>query len=53
VIDIALKHNGRAAQCPPEPAEGSGAHSCVSYTGRSIGHPTRWCAFDGDHTPSP
>ncbi|HTN91898.1 MAG TPA: hypothetical protein VL242_49855 [Sorangium sp.] len=25
----------------------------LSYTGCSSGHPTRWCAFDGDHTPSP
>ncbi|AUX40295.1 uncharacterized protein SOCE26_016950 [Sorangium cellulosum] len=28
-------------------------YTCVSYTGCSSGHPTRWCAFDGDHTPSP
>ncbi|WP_437979469.1 hypothetical protein [Sorangium sp. So ce117] len=53
MIDVALKNNRRAAQEPPEPAEGSGAHSCVVYTGCSSGRPTRWCAFDGDDTPSP
>ncbi|WP_437849323.1 hypothetical protein [Sorangium sp. So ce363] len=53
MIDVALKDSGWAAQGPPEPGKGSGAHSCVSYTGCSSGHPTRWRAFDGDHTPSP
>jgi hypothetical protein len=53
VIDVTLKNNGWAARVPPEPAKGSGAHSCASYAGCSIGHPTRWCALDGDHTPSP
>ncbi|WP_437766756.1 hypothetical protein WMF27_22870 [Sorangium sp. So ce281] len=52
-VALALKVNGWAAQGPPAPAKGSGAHSGVSYTGCSSGQPTRWCAFDGDHSPSP
>ncbi|WP_438000417.1 hypothetical protein WMF26_11845 [Sorangium sp. So ce185] len=53
IRDRFVKNNGCTAQDPPEPARGSGTHTCVSYTGCSSGHPTRWCAFDGDHTPSP
>lgn len=53
IRDRFVKNNGCTAQDPPEPARGSGMHTCVSYTGCSSGHPTRWCAFDGDHTPSP
>ncbi|WP_437585242.1 hypothetical protein [Sorangium sp. So ce1000] len=48
-----VKNNGCTSQDRPEPAKGSGMHSCVSYTGCSSGHPTRWRAFDGDHNPSP
>ena len=44
--------NGCTAMSPPEPAKGSGKHTCTSYQGCSAGHPVRWCAFDGDHNPT-
>jgi len=31
----------------------SGGHVCSDYSGCSDGHPTRWCDYDGGHTPSP
>ncbi|WP_437625632.1 alpha/beta hydrolase family esterase [Sorangium sp. So ce1151] len=30
-----------------------GGHACSDYKGCSAGHPTRWCDYDGGHTPSP
>jgi endo-1,4-beta-xylanase len=45
--------NGCTAQNPPEPASGSGTHTCTTYQGCSAGHPVTWCAFDGDHNPNP
>ena len=44
--------NGCTAQSPQEPANNSGMHICTSYQGCSEGHPTRWCAHDGDHNPT-
>jgi poly(3-hydroxybutyrate) depolymerase len=49
--DRFVKNNTCTAQNPPEPSSGSGKHTCTSYTGCSSGHPARWCAFDGGHTP--
>ena len=49
--DRFVKNNTCTAQSPPEPSAGSGKHTCTSYTGCSSGHPVRWCAFDGAHTP--
>lgn len=31
----------------------SGGHACSDYADCSTGHPTRWCDYDGGHTPSP
>lgn len=30
-----------------------GGHACSDYKDCSAGHPTRWCDYDGGHTPSP
>ncbi|WP_437966019.1 PHB depolymerase family esterase [Sorangium sp. So ce260] len=30
-----------------------GGHACSDYKDCSSGHPTRWCDYDGGHTPSP
>jgi len=49
--DKFVKNNSCTAQSPPEPSAGSGKHTCTSYAGCSSGHPVRWCAFDGGHTP--
>ena len=49
--DLFVKNNGCTAQTTPTPP--SGGHVCTSYDGCSTGHPVRWCAFDGPHTPSP
>ena len=49
--DTFVKNNGCTAQNPPEPATGSGTHTCTKYQGCSAGHPVEWCAFDGGHTP--
>jgi len=35
------------------PMAPSGGHACNDYMGCSAGHPTRWCDYDGGHTPSP
>ncbi|HVY29544.1 MAG TPA: hypothetical protein VHB79_23455 [Polyangiaceae bacterium] len=35
------------------PLAPTGGHACTDYQGCSAGHPTRWCAYDGGHTPSP
>lgn len=53
IRDRFVTNNGCTLQSPPEPAVGSGRHLCTSYAGCSVGHPTRWCAFDGVHDPSP
>jgi hypothetical protein len=37
----------------PLPMAPSGGHACNDYMGCSAGHPTRWCDYDGGHTPSP
>jgi poly(3-hydroxybutyrate) depolymerase len=47
-----VTNNSCTAQNPPEPSSGSGTHICTSYQNCSAGHPVRWCAFDGDHTPN-
>jgi poly(3-hydroxybutyrate) depolymerase len=49
--DTFVKNNGCTAQSPPEPAAGSGKHTCTTYTGCKAGYPVEWCAFDGGHTP--
>lgn len=49
--DRFVSNNGCMAQNPPEPNVGSQTHTCTSYDGCSDGHPVRWCAFDGGHTP--
>jgi hypothetical protein len=53
--DKFVKNNGCTAQNPPEPAKGSGTHTCTTYQGCSAGHPVEWCAFAGSngHDPSP
>jgi poly(3-hydroxybutyrate) depolymerase len=45
--------DGCTAQTPPEPAAGSGTHTCTQYQGCSAGHPVTWCAFDGGHMWNP
>ncbi len=35
------------------PLAPSGGHACSDYQDCSAGHPTRWCPYDGGHTPSP
>jgi hypothetical protein len=35
------------------PAAPTGGHACSDYKGCSANNPTRWCAYDGGHTPSP
>lgn len=49
--DFFVKANGCTEQTAAAPP--SGGHACTSYQGCSKGHPVRWCAFDGGHTPSP
>jgi poly(3-hydroxybutyrate) depolymerase len=53
--DKFVKLNGCTPQDPPEPAKGSGTHTCTTYQGCSEGHPVEWCAFAGSngHDPSP
>lgn len=36
----------------PLPTAPNGGHACTNYEMCSAGHPTRWCAYDGGHTPS-
>ena len=31
----------------------TGGHACYDYKACSVGHPVRWCPYDGPHTPSP
>lgn len=35
------------------PQAPTGGHVCSDYTDCSDGHPTRWCDYDGGHTPAP
>ena len=49
--DFFAKQNG--CTVAPLPKAPSGGHVCSNYTGCSTGHPTRWCDYDGGHTPSP
>jgi poly(3-hydroxybutyrate) depolymerase len=51
--DRFARNNGCTAASPPEPAQGSGAHTEFHYSGCSAGHPVAWYAFDGGHTPTP
>jgi hypothetical protein len=37
----------------PLPMAPAGGHACNDYMGCSAGHPTRWCDYDGGHTPAP
>jgi hypothetical protein len=48
--DFFAKANGCMVEPLPKPA--AGAHACTDYKGCSAGHPTRWCDYDGPHTPS-
>lgn len=50
--DRAVRNNKCTAMNPPEPAKGSGTHTCTSYQNCTAGYPVRWCAFDGDHNPT-
>jgi hypothetical protein len=48
--DYFAKTNGCTVETlPSAPA---GGHACTDYKGCSPGHPTRWCDYDGPHTPS-
>ena len=51
--DHFVQVNGLTPQDPPEPAVGSGTHICTTYQGGSSQYPVEWCAFDGDHNPTP
>jgi hypothetical protein len=48
--DFFAKTNGCTIEPLPKPA--AGGHLCSDYKGCSAGHPTRWCDYDGPHTPS-
>lgn len=52
IRDRMVRNNGCSATNAPEPARGSGTHTCTSYQGCRDGYPVRWCAFDGDHNPT-
>lgn len=49
--DFFAMTNGCTAESLP--VAPSGGHACTDYKGCSPGHPTRWCAYDGGHTPAP
>jgi poly(3-hydroxybutyrate) depolymerase len=48
--DFFAMTNGCMVETMPMPP--SGGHVCTDYKGCSPGHPTRWCDYDGPHTPS-
>jgi poly(3-hydroxybutyrate) depolymerase len=48
--DFFAMSNGCMPKTMPMPP--SGGHVCTNYDGCSAGHPTRWCDYDGDHTPA-
>jgi poly(3-hydroxybutyrate) depolymerase len=47
---FAMQNGCTVATLPKAPA---GGHVCSNYDGCSAGHPTRWCDYDGGHTPAP
>ena len=49
--DFFAKQNG--CTVAPLAKAPSGGHACSDYAGCSAGHATRWCDYDGGHTPSP
>lgn len=49
--DFFAKSNGCTIETLPTAP--TGGHVCSDYSGCSPGHPTRFCPFDGGHTPSP
>lgn len=49
--DFFAKQNGCTVQALAKAPDGG--HACSDYAGCSAGHPTRWCDYDGGHTPSP
>lgn len=48
--DFFATTNGCTVETFPMPPQGG--HVCSDYKGCSAGHPTRWCDYDGPHTPS-
>lgn len=48
--DFFAMTNGCTVESLPLPPRGG--HVCTDYKGCSAGHPTRWCDYDGPHTPS-
>ncbi|WP_437746731.1 hypothetical protein WMF39_18000 [Sorangium sp. So ce1504] len=49
--DFFAKQNGCMVEALAKAPRGG--HACSDYKGCSAGHPTRWCDYDGGHTPSP
>jgi pimeloyl-ACP methyl ester carboxylesterase len=49
--DFFAMQNGCTVQTLPKAP--SGGHACSDYEGCSAGSPTRWCDYDGGHTPAP
>jgi poly(3-hydroxybutyrate) depolymerase len=49
--DFFAMTNGCMPKTMPMPP--AGGHVCTNYDGCSAGHPTRWCDYDGGHTPAP
>jgi hypothetical protein len=48
--DFFAKTNGCTIDTMPMPP--AGGHVCTDYKGCMAGYPTRWCDYDGPHTPS-
>ena len=48
--DFFAMTNGCTVESLPLPPRGG--HVCTDYKGCSAGHPTRYCDYDGPHTPS-
>lgn len=49
--DFFAGQNGCTVEALPEAP--TGGHVCSDYSDCSDGHPTRWCDYDGGHTPAP
>jgi predicted esterase len=49
--DFFAMENGCTVETLPDAP--TGGHLCSNYEGCSAEHPTRWCPYDGGHTPSP
>jgi hypothetical protein len=49
--DFFAKSNGCTVETMPLPP--TGGHVCTDYKDCSPGFPTRWCDYDGGHTPTP